>query len=119
MMNKWVKVNPIKGGQVVFCRLCHKRAFRSRTFMAAGTNYAEAFRLATACAWEHEHSDVHRAALDVFYAKDAPLPDPNRDATDAFIAKIFGVTYKPKTERQRRLEAARRASFKVWDRERA
>ena len=80
----WVKVEQITGGQLVACRLCGKRVC-NLPFWASDTNHAEAFRLAVAYAWQHEHGDIHRAALEAFHSAEPPAPD----ATEQLLARIF------------------------------
>jgi len=81
----WVKVENMKGGQVVVCGLCGRKVCRE-TFWAEDTNYAEAFRLATAYAWHHEHSEPHRAALQAFHAEELP-PIPE---DEVLLYEVFG-----------------------------
>lgn len=103
--SKWVAVDEIPAGQVVYCSLCGRKATR-RTFRAADTNYAEALRLATAYAWSHEHSEPHWAAVDAFHG-----PPPAVSPEEALLAEIFG-TPLPDERAQRRASArlaARRA----------
>jgi isochorismate hydrolase len=73
-------------------------------FMAAATNYAEAFRLAVAYAWQHEHSDVHKAALSGFHSAETP----QETAEEKLLRAIFEEA--PPSERDLRLQAARAAA---------
>ena len=101
----------ITGGQIVYCALCGKHVCRE-TFWAEDTNYAEAFRLATAFAWHHEHSEPHRAALSAFHGDDAPRVTKEEE----LLAAIFERPLPTEGELRRR--AARAAALAIARKER-
>jgi hypothetical protein len=105
MSSRWVVEQQFKGGRVVICRLCGKRA--TRRYNAANTNYAEAIRAAEDYAREHEASDAHRGALDAYFGEDAP--DVSHE--ELLLAEIFGS--RPSSEVQRRRRAARGAYRRI------
>ena len=103
----WVKVEQIKGGQLVLCALCGRHVCRL-TFWAKDTNHAEAFRLAVAYAWQHEHGDIHRAAVEAFHSKDVPTIR----AEERLLGQIFGgAGYREPDEKELRKRAARTAAL--------
>lgn len=81
----WVKVETITGGQLVHCLLCGKKVCHE-TFWASDTNHAEAYRLAVAYAWHHEHSGPHIEALRAFRSNEEP---PSWSSHELLLAEIF------------------------------